>query len=198
MLEQLFGSKTRLKLLYLFFRTEDRSYFVRELARLAETQLNAVRRELSNLLDLGIISQVSADTKKMDELGTERSKYFKLNTGCLLYPELKALLLQAQVLEEQKLIEALKSKAGDIKLMLLTGIFTGQADAPTDILMVGDLKPMATSKLIKEFEKVMGKPIRYTVMDTKEYNERNEIGDRFLYTIFECKHLKAVDGLNIG
>ena len=149
MLEQLFGSKTRLKLLYLFFRTEDRSYFVRELARLAETQLNAVRRELSNLSELGIISQVSADSKKMDELGTERSKYFKLNTGCLLYSELKALLSQAQVLEEQKLVEALKTKAGDIKLMLLTGIFTGTEDAPTDILMVGELKPMATSKLIK-------------------------------------------------
>ncbi len=197
MLEQLFGSKTRLKLLYLFFRSPDRSYFVRELARLTETQLNAVRRELSNLSDLEIVSQVSADSKKMDELGTERSKYYKVNTGCLLYPELKALLMQAQVLEEQKLIEALKNKAGNIKLMLLTGIFTGQDDAPTDILMVGELKPMATSKLIKEFEKVMGKPIRYTVMDLKEYRERNEIGDRFLYNIFECKHLKAVDLINV-
>ena len=198
MLEQFFGSKTRLKLLHLFFRSPERSYYVRELARLAETQLNAVRRELANLGAIGIVIQVPADPNKFDELGTERSKYYKLNTGCLLYPELKALLLRAQVLEEQKLVESLKKKAGNIKLMLLTGVFTNQSDVPTDLLLVGDVKPLATSKLIKEFEKVIGKPIRYTVMDEREYNERNEIGDKFLYTLFESQHLVGVDLLRIN
>lgn len=198
MLEQFFGSKTRLKLLYLFFRSPDRSYYMRELARLADTQLNAVRRELANLEAIGITIQVPADPNKFDELGTERSKYYKLNTGCLLYPELKALLLRAQVLEEQKLVEALKKKAGNIKLMLLTGVFTNQSDVPTDLLLVGDIKPLATSKLIKEFEKIIGKPIRYTVMDEKEFNERNEIGDKFLYTLFESQHLTGVDNMHFN
>jgi hypothetical protein len=198
MLEQFFGSKTRLKLLYLFFRSPDRSYYVRELARLAETQLNAVRRELANLEKIEIVIQVPADPKKLDELGTERSKYYKLNTASLLYPELKALLLRAQVLEEQKLIELLKKKAGDIKLMLLSGVFTDFSESPTDILIVGNIKPLATAKLIREFEKIIGKPIRYTVMDEKEFSERHEIGDKFLYTIFEARHLKAVDEFHLN
>jgi hypothetical protein len=106
--------------------------------------------------------------------------------------------LRAQVLEEQKLIELLKKKAGDIKLMLLSGVFTDFSESPTDILIVGNIKPLATAKLIREFEKIIGKPIRYTVMDEKEFSERHEIGDKFLYTIFEARHLKAVDEFHLN
>lgn len=48
-IEKLFGSKTRAKLLRLFFSDMNKSYYVREITRLIEEQINSVRRELINL-----------------------------------------------------------------------------------------------------------------------------------------------------
>jgi hypothetical protein len=45
MIEQLFGSKTRVKLLKLFFSNPNRSFYVREITRTIDEQINSVRRE---------------------------------------------------------------------------------------------------------------------------------------------------------
>ncbi|MDO8509770.1 MAG: ArsR family transcriptional regulator, partial [bacterium] len=71
MLEHLFGSTTRVKLLQIFFSSPDRAYFMRELARLVEVQLNAIRRELANLEKLGIIALALPGTSKIEGTGTE-------------------------------------------------------------------------------------------------------------------------------
>ncbi len=59
-LEQLFGSRTRVKLLKLFLNSPEKMFFVREIARAINSQINSVRRELLNLKDLGIIKEVEA------------------------------------------------------------------------------------------------------------------------------------------
>lgn len=197
MLEQLFGSKTRVKLLHIFFHSPERPFYVRELARLAESQLNAVRRELSNLQKVGLITPAVVDVQDMPENnGTGRSKYYRLDPACLLYPELRSLLFKAQILYERELIELLKAKAGKIKILLFTGCFTDARNAETDILLVGEIRPMLVSKLVTDFEKKMGKSLRYTIMSEKEFSDRREIGDKFLYSIFEGKHVTAVDEIN--
>ena len=193
MIEHLIGSRTRIKLLQVFFRNPERAFFVRELSRLLETQINAVRRELANLEKIGLITQVEAGHSEMEEVGTERSKYYKISKDFLLFAELKALLLKSQMLEEQEFVEAIKKRAGTVHFLLLTGIFTNDTDAPTDILIAGDVKAVQMAKLIREFEKMLGKPIRYTVMSDKEFAERREMGDRFMYSVFEAKNIITVD-----
>ncbi len=196
MLEQLFGSKTRVKLLHIFFHSPERPFYVRELARLAESQLNAIRRELANLEQVGLIMPIAIDKVEAPEgVGTGRSKYYKLNPGCLLYQEMKSFLFKAQMLYERELIDLLKVKAGKIKVLLFTGCFTDVKDAETDILLVGEIRPFLVSKLIAEFEKKLGKSLRYTIMTQKEFNDRREIGDKFLYSIFEGKHVTVIDEL---
>jgi len=169
---------------------------VRELARLADVQLNAIRREISNLARVGLIAPADVkDSAKDADVGTVRSKYFKLNGGCLLFFELKALLLKALILREQEFVELMKEKAGKLKLLLLTGNFSGEPEGETDVLLVGEIKPMVISRIISEFEKKTGKSVRYTLMNEEEFRERMEIGDKFLYGIFEGKHVKVVDDI---
>jgi len=198
MLEHLFGSLTRIKLLRLFYGNPERAYFVRELSRTIEIQLNAVRRELANLEEIGIIKQTEFGQSKDEEVGTERSKYYKINTGFFLHEELGALLEKTQLLEERNFIDLLKKRAGSIKVMILTGFFTNTPDVGTDILFVGEIKSIAVAKVMKDFEKFLNHPVRYTILDEKEFSERREIGDRFLYSIFEAKHIFAVDELKIS
>lgn len=193
MLEHIIGSTTRLKLLQIFFNAPDRSFFVRELSRLADTQLNGVRRELANFEDIGLVKQVEANKSSVDELGTERSKYFCLNPEFYLLEELKALLLKARVLQEQHFIDSIKNRAGEIKLFLLTGRFVNNREVTTDMLIVGNVKPVALARIIRDFEKFLGYPLRYTLMEPKEYADRREIGDKFLYSVFESRYHAIVD-----
>lgn len=193
MLEHLFGSTTRVKLLQLFFSSPQRSFFMRELARLTEVQLNAVRRELANLEKLQIIIPAKAGESAVEEVGTERSKYYKLNLKFFLFEELKALLVKAKVLEEQSFIDDILKRGGNIKLFLLSGSFVGDDDAPTDMLIVGDVKNSVLSRQIRDLEKFLGRQLRYTIMEEKEFLDRREIGDKFLYSIFEAKNTVIAD-----
>jgi predicted transcriptional regulator len=54
-LEQLFTSRTRVKLLDLFILHPEREIHVREICRRTGLNINSVRRELANLEDLGLL-----------------------------------------------------------------------------------------------------------------------------------------------
>src|ERR1700756_2434427 len=75
MVEQLFGSKTRVKLLQLFYSNPNRSFFVREITRKIDEQINSVRRELSNLLSIGIITSDNTNNKLYYEVNQKFEYY---------------------------------------------------------------------------------------------------------------------------
>ncbi len=182
MLEQLFGSRTRTKLLRLFLTHPADQYYVREITRKVDERLNSVRRELANLETLEIITTVSSN----------RKRYYKLNTKCVLYPELKALIYKARLSIEQDVIQKLK-KTGSITYLVLTGVFTGVEDARTDILIVGRVNRHKLVPLMRRLHENFDAEIRYTVMSLKEFTYRREITDRFLYSILENKKVTLID-----
>lgn len=197
MLEHLFGSKTRLKLLRLFFRNPKKAFFVRELTRLLDTQINAVRRELSLLIDSGLV--IESDTPiqpqgtKKTKPGATLRKYYLLNTDSIIYSELDALLAKGQLMGEQQMMNEIQKKVGDIDLFLLTGRFTMSPNASSDLLLVGDIEDEILAKIVAQYEKDFGFDIRYTVMTKDEYFDRQHVMDKFLYSLFENKHVVVVD-----
>ena len=54
MLEHLFTSRTRVQLLQIFLLHPEREVHVREICRITGLNINAVRRELANLEELGL------------------------------------------------------------------------------------------------------------------------------------------------
>jgi DNA-binding MarR family transcriptional regulator len=190
MLEHLFGSKTRLKLLQLFINNPTKSFYVRELARLIDVQMNAVRREISNLESAGLVVQavLSGDVEAGD-----RCKYYHLDMTSLLYPEFRELLNKVQIIEEREFVEQLRKRAGEVGLLILTGFFTGAKHAESDMLIVGNIKPASVSKIVREYEKNIGRELRYTIMTAAEYRDRRELGDKFLYGLLEEKHAVMID-----
>lgn len=199
MLEQLFGSKTRLKLLRLFFRDPSESFFVREISRQIDTQINAVRRELELLLKFDIIQEKEEKKKKSDatKAGALLRKYYQLNSQSIIYSELQALLLKDKIIGQKEFMKDLEDKTGDIKLLVLSGEFTGATDAPTDLLIVGEIKPRTLIKLVEQYEKDLGFNIRFTTMSLDEFQDRRYVMDKFIYGIFEAEHLKVVNKLGV-
>lgn len=198
MLEHLFGSKTRYRLLRFFFHNVDRAFFVRELTRVLDVQINAIRRELNLLVKSGLIEETvmpnNIDEKKA---GATLRKYYRLNLESILYPGMQELLLKAQILNEQEFVGKMQESCGDISLLMLTGKFAGEKDIATDILLIGDIKNRNLEKIIKEYEKNIGFEIRYTTMDVDEFFERRQMMDKFIYALFEAKHVIVVNELDI-
>lgn len=186
LLEQLFGSSARIKLLrfFLSFSQGEDKFFVRELTRKLTLQLNSVRRELQNLENFGLIISEGG--------GLQKKKYYKLNRDFVLYKELKALFSKSEVFLENQLVESLKN-LGRVNLLILTGHFVGLADSPTDMLIVGKLNRRGLAEKIASFEKEIAHEINYTLLSAAEYRYRKDLTDKFLYKIMENKKISLVD-----
>jgi hypothetical protein len=115
-----------------------------------------------------------------------------LNASFVLVPELTALFLKARLLIERSLVEKIQS-LGTISYLLLSGVFVGLRDWPTDLVIVGKVKRDALKRLITQFERELQQPINFTVMTKAEFQYRREITDRFIFTLLENKHIVVID-----
>lgn len=189
MLSQLFGSEARVKILNTFLTKPDGQYYLRQLARDLELQVNSVRRELINLEQLGLIIPVESETKSKEK------KYYAVSRDFLLFNEIKSLFVKAQLLSTKDFAENVQ-KICTPKLLILTGFFTGNLDSKTDLLIVGKINKEKLVKLVKELEDSVGREINYTIMDEKEFIYRQEILDVFLNKLMEGKKLIITDTLS--
>lgn len=192
MVEQLFGSKTRVKLLQLFYKNPNRSFYVREITRKIDEQINSVRRELSNLLSIGIITSETTNNKLYYEVNQKYAYYLPLSQifgGVAIKATSNVSASTSSdtaVIDETKLPEELKA-LGRVDLALYTGSFTRDERSGVDFLVVGDINQTQISKFISELEKKEGRDIRYVSMTPKEYLYRKQINDRFLSKVIESK-----------
>lgn len=192
-LEQLFGSKTRARLLGLFLQHPDTSFFVRELTRRIDAQLNSVRRELQNLVELGIVlEQVGSAKAAKSKTLSERKKYYIANKTFMLYQDLRSLLKKVQILLKQNLVQEIDQR-GDIDVLVFTGRFVDHSDIATDILIVGSIDQKLLQKVMSGFEQELGSEINYTLMTREEFQYRRQITDRFLFSILESDNVIMID-----
>jgi DNA-binding Lrp family transcriptional regulator len=214
MLDKLFGSHTRVKLLKLFLLHSKQRYYIREIARNLSLQLNSVHRELVNLEDLGIIRSGAADSDEIITAGEDKApvlsrvegelkelkktdkkadkKFYQANRDFVFFNEIKALIIKSQIMYEKDFADKLK-KLGKIKLLVLTGFFVGNADSNIDLLMVGDFNKTKLVKLVKELESELVREVNYSTMTDEEFTYRREIADVFLYNVLDGDKIVVLD-----
>jgi hypothetical protein len=197
MLEQLFGSKIRVRLLQLFLANPEKEYYIREITRLLDCQINSVRREVENLVSFGILKGVSGKEVKgaKSKKNEAQKKYFQANLDFPLFSELKSLILRSHFIIKKGLLKEIL-KAGNIYYLALTGIFVDSGSSPVDIFIVGKVRKDKIEKIINKFEKELNRHINYTLLSKTEFNYRREITDRFIYEIIEGEKIVVVDNLN--
>lgn len=215
MLEQIFGSHTRTKLLKLFLSNPGEAYFIRELTRKIDTQINSVRRELKNLLDTGILRELGQDevdsavlygkrhdaptTPEEDEEGMTASdrqmkKYFQANPKFPLFKELQALFVKSPQLLQHRFITDL-SVLGDVSYISMMGRFVGDLDNRIDLFLVGAIDRPRLEKIVADFEKELEHEVNFTVMTLEEYRYRQGVTDKFLFNLMESKKIEVVNTL---
>lgn len=195
MIEQLFGSKTRVKLLQLFYSNPNRSFYVREITRKIDEQINSVRRELSNLLSIGIIVSDSNNNKL----------YYEVNQKFKFYPQLREIFSETSTHKStKKQVEGEQvDNSGDLKaighveLAILTGQFTRDDSVAIDLLIVGDVNPNSLQKYVDNLEAKENKSVRYSAMKMSDFKYRKDIRDRFITSVLNSKKQILVDEHNL-
>ncbi len=193
MIDQLFGSKTRVKLLQLFLSNPNRSYYVREITRKVDEQINSVRRELANMLSIGIITSDSSNNKLYYEVNQKYEHYEALRS-IFGSPTTK---VSADTDPESNDMVAQIRLLGAVELAFLSGVFTRDDLSPIDMLIVGDVNQTRLRKFIASVEQEEGKEIRYSAMDSEELEYRLDVHDRFIANALSSKKTVLIDDRGI-
>lgn len=188
MIDQLFGSKTRVKLLQLFYSNPNRSFYVREITRKIDEQINSVRRELANLLSIGIISSDTTNNRLYYEVDQKYEYYGALSQ--IFGGKKKAVAKAVQVEHDDT---SAISSLGNVELAVFSGQFTRDETAGIDVLIVGDVNQTKLQKYMEELEQKEGKELRYTVMSLSDYRYRLQVKDRFINTVLGAKKQVLID-----
>lgn len=183
-LEQLFSSTERIRLLRFALFHPDDGFTAAELRKRLRTHVQ--ERHLRDLVRYGCLTVgVRPDTG---------SASYRIDSGWLLFPEFRSLFMKAQLLVEHDLVRRLQ-QAGRLQLLVLTGLFVGDRQSATDALLVGSINRQRAARLFRQFERDLNQEVKYTVMMPAEYRYRKDIGDRFIYDILEHRHLVVIDTL---
>lgn len=186
-LEKLFGSSSRIKIIRLFFLNPEILFSPREISRRAKVALPAVRREILLLKNIGFINLIKK--KKIQGL--------KLNTFFPFLHPLKNLVINTAPIDKEKLIKILSS-IGRMKLIILSGIFIQSDNSNADVFLVGDsIRRGALERALRNIEAQIGKELVYAVFSTKEFLYRFGMYDRFVRDVLDYPHEKIVNKLNI-
>lgn len=190
----LFGSKTRVKLLSLFYNNPERPYYVREITRIIDEQINSVRRELQNLLSIGIVRSVGQGNRLYYELNPD---FDYLTEFISIFKKIPARSRELKDTKEEDQILKRLMRTGNIQLAFLTGAFVRGSDVKLDLFLVGDINKAKLSEVIHDLEKVMNRELNFTCMSADDFSYRRSVNDRFLLDLLDVKKNILIDRLSV-
>jgi DNA-binding transcriptional ArsR family regulator len=165
MLKHLFTSKARVKLLQEFLLHPDQEFFVRELTRNLDEQINSVRRELDNLKRMGLLRSRARN----------RRKYYSVNKNFVLYKDLRNIIIKATNSTENLIKQIVKM--GKLDFLLISGLFL-EKESPVDLLLVGELEKEKLEAFLDTLE--TKEPIKFSILSKEDFLYRIKCRDQFI------------------
>lgn len=176
-------SKVRVKLLQIFLSKPEEIYYVRQLVRKTEEEINAVRRELARMEQKGLV--------KKEQRGNRL--YYHFRKDYLFYNNLLEIVAKITGLGEA--IIKNRNRIGRIKYVMLSGKFVRWLKRETeevDLLVVGEVIIPQLAAIVRSFEAKMEKPINYTVMSNEELEFRKKRRDPFISSILSGSRIMII------
>lgn len=149
----------------------ERSLHVRAIVRAVGTEINAVRRELKRLLELGLLKKRQSSNRL----------YYTVDTSCIYYSELLSLIAKEQGIGAD--IIANKKDLGDVRFVTLSRRFSRNIPSTSldiDLFVVGPVRLPVLERIVNENQVKLGREINYTVMGEEEFMFRKRKNDQFI------------------
>ena len=189
----LFGSKTRVKLLNLFFNSPDQKFYVREISRIIDEQVNSVRRELTNLESVGVVKS-STEDRKIYYQANQRFKYYlplrvifagvKIGDG---------ISVDKKTSDIDKWQSELSDIQNEVELLVLFGVLADDPKSNIDMLLVGDNYGHKLSEWASNIENKEGRELNYMILSMEDFYYRYTTQDTFIKGLFESNHKVIFD-----
>ncbi len=211
-LERLFESPQKVRILRLFMQNPDMRFSVAEASQRSATASRTVRAEIKKLVSIGLVTERMAlvnnggvNGDEVEGLVTHRNKkqrtpkgpFYAVNKSFPLLVELHALVTKS-FLPSRKRLRREVQKIGKIKLAVLSGLFIDRDKSRTDMFLVGDnIEKRRLHNFFSRIESELGRSVKYTTMDTTEFKYRMDMYDRFIRDVLEYPHEKLINKLNV-
>jgi hypothetical protein len=157
MIEALISSKTRIKLLLKFFLNSNTTAYLRGLESEFGESTNAIRLELNNLEQAGMLVAELSGNKKI----------FRANTQHPLFREVNTILMKYLGLDQ--IIENVVKRLGEVEKVFLGDFARGLDSAIIDLIFVGNIDRHYLLQLIEKVETLVKRRIRYIIYTPSEY-----------------------------
>ncbi|HPD14792.1 MAG TPA: nucleotidyltransferase domain-containing protein [Planctomycetota bacterium] len=164
MLENLFGSRLRAKVLGWFLSHPEERFFVRQLESLLREDSTNLSRELARLSVLGILLRQTEG----------RQRYYRTNRRCPIFPDLQQLVLKTCGVADV-LRAALKPLGARIRSAFVFGsVAKGEprAESDIDLLVVGDVTLRELVSALGAAQHQLGREVNPTVYSPSEFAQK--------------------------
>lgn len=176
MLKNLFVSEVRIKILDLLLNNINEDLHVREIVRRVGAEINAVRRELENLISIGLLTKRQSSNRL----------YYSVVTDHVFYPELLSMIAKERGVGAEIAKRARNKELGDIEFALLSRTFLRGRDSTSldvDLFVVGNIDVEALERIIRKYEREMGREINYATMNSEEFRFAKRKSDPFVVRV---------------
>jgi hypothetical protein len=183
MLQHIIPSKARRKILGFFFQHPGENYYLRRIVREIDEEVNAVKRELDILSEEKLLLK----EKRLNKI------YYILNKNYLFYDEFLRIFTKTGPFASE--IYKNLSKIGKVKFIVLSTKFAKNIPIKDDeiyLLFVGVIVIPEVEAIIKQTEKIFGRPINYTAMTEDEFIFRKKNNDPFIWRFLKQPKLVLV------
>ncbi|NLE07295.1 MAG: hypothetical protein GX627_01635 [Parcubacteria group bacterium] len=202
-LEKLFGSAAKVKIIKLFLFNPDDAFDVAQTAERSKVSIGVARKEISDLEKIGFLKpktytkEIKKQKNRTIVLSRKRVNGWTLDRKFPYVEDITSFLSNINPFKHKDIIDKI-SRAGKIKLLIIAGVFIKDPDSRIDLLVVGDeLKNTQLDNIIKIIESEIGKEIRYAVFETKEFNYRLSMFDKLIRDLLDYPHEKIINKLGL-
>jgi hypothetical protein len=174
MLEELFISRVRVKILQLLLSSTGELFHVREIVRRVDEEINAVRRELARMEKFGMVTSEWRANRRL----------YKFRRDYVFYAELLAMVAKSTGLGGN--IIKNKSKLGKMKYAFVATRFIKgdpSVEGQVDLLLVGQVILPELQVIIADEQAKRESEINYSFMDESEFNFRVKRRDPFILRV---------------
>lgn len=183
MLNGLFKSKTRVKLIAVFLLNPDVEYYGRQLEKLTGITQKNVWKELKSLEQTGLLLSRQQGNLKL----------YRANRQFPVYEELRSIFIKTHAIGNQ-LREDL-NESGNVKAAFIYGSVADGTDvqgSDIDLFILGDVDQQTLNRYLAEREQASGRNINYSLLSPSEFSEKKRAREPFLRRILSGHKIMIV------
>jgi predicted nucleotidyltransferase len=187
MLERLFTSKSRVKILELLLLNSTGEFHLREISRQTGVSAPYVKREIANLVALGLVLKRSQGNLVL----------FRLNGDSVIVEELRRIFLKTESFG--RFIRDGLGEVGVIRFALIYGSFARGEEgekSDVDLLVVGDVNERRMLDVVEKVETHTGREVNYIAWTEDEFEVKVREGVPLLEEIANTPVIMVVGDLD--